>query len=191
MIYYTSDLHLGHENVIRHCNRPFADADKMDNVLIDNWNRVVNRNDTVYIVGDFIFRARRPAEEYLSVLKGKKHLIIGNHDKFWMKKIDLNKWFDTVSPMKYITDQGRPVTLCHYPMLTWPGISRGGYMVYGHIHNNTGADYWPFIVANDHMLNAGVEINAFAPVSLEGMITNNIQFKQIHGSDKSVSEAGK
>ena len=191
MIYYTSDLHLGHENVIRHCNRPFADADKMDNVLIDNWNRVVNRNDTVYIVGDFIFRARRPAEEYLSVLKGKKHLIIGNHDKFWMKKIDLNKWFDTVSPMKYITDRGRPVTLCHYPMLTWPGISRGGYMVYGHIHNNTGADYWPFIVANDHMLNAGVEINAFAPVSLEGMITNNIQFKQIHGSDKSVSEAGK
>ena len=102
-----------------------------------------------------------------------------------------DKWFDTVSPMKYITDQGRPVTLCHYPMLTWPGISRGGYMVYGHIHNNTGANYWTFIAANDHMLNACVDINAFVPVSLEEMITNNNQFKQIHGSDKSVSEASK
>lgn len=160
----------------------------MDNVLIDNWNRVVHRNDTVYIVGDFIFRAKRPAEEYLSALKGKKHLIVGNHDKFWMRKIDLSTWFDSVSPMLYITDQGRPVTLCHYPMMTWPGISRGGYMVYGHIHNNTGADYWPFIAANDHMLNAGVDINAFAPVSLEEMVTNNIQFKQIHGSEKLASE---
>lgn len=88
MIYYTSDLHLGHANVIRHCDRPFADADEMDAALINNWNAKVHRNDTVYIVGDFLFRAKRPAEGYLSSLKGKKHLIIGNHDKYWMKKIN-------------------------------------------------------------------------------------------------------
>ena len=35
MIYYTSDLHLGHANVIRHCDRPFADANEMDAALID------------------------------------------------------------------------------------------------------------------------------------------------------------
>ena len=85
---YTSDLHLGHANVIRHCDRPFADADEMDAALINNWNAKVHRNDTVYIVGDFLFRAKRPAEGYLSSLKGKKHLIIGNHDKYWMKKIN-------------------------------------------------------------------------------------------------------
>ena len=71
MIYYTSDLHLGHSNVIKHCNRPFANADEMDTVLIKNWNDKVSRNDIVYIVGDFLFRAKRLAEEYLSELKGK------------------------------------------------------------------------------------------------------------------------
>ena len=185
MIYYTSDLHLGHANVIRHCNRPFAEVTEMDKEFIENWNRIVHRNDTIYIVGDLIFRAKCLPEEYLSVLKGRKHLVIGNHDKSWMKKVDLDKWFETVSPMLFITDNGIPVTLCHYPMMTWPGISRGGYMVYGHIHNNTNADYWQLIAARDHMLNAGVDINAFSPVSLETMINNNALFKKDHETDGS------
>lgn len=147
MIYYTSDLHLGHANVIRHCDRPFANANEMDAALINNWNAKVHRNDTVYIVGDFLFRAKCPAEEYLSVLKGKKHLIIGNHDKYWMKKVDLSVWFESVSPMLFVQDSGQTATLCHYPMMSWPDMSKGGFMVYGHIHNNTNADYWPLIAA--------------------------------------------
>jgi len=85
MIFYTADLHLGHANVIRHCERPFQDADEMDEELIERWNRKVHKNDTVYIVGDFIFRCHRPPEEYFDLLKGKKHLILGNHDKYWLK----------------------------------------------------------------------------------------------------------
>lgn len=182
MIYYTADLHLGHANVIRHCSRPFANAYEMDMVLIENWNARVHRNDTVYIVGDFLFRAKQPVEEYLSELKGRKHLIIGNHDKYWMKKVDLSAWFESVSPMLFVNDHGHTATLCHYPMMSWPGMSKGGYMVYGHIHNNTDADYWPLIASRDLMLNAGVDINGFAPVTLEEMIENNRQFKEnAHG----------
>ncbi len=180
MIYYTSDLHLGHANVIRHCSRPFATADEMDEVLIRNWNTKVHRDDTVYIIGDFLFRAEKPAEEYLAELKGKKHLIIGNHDKYWMNKTDLKQWFESVSPMLFVSDSSRKATLCHYPMMSWPGMSKGSYMIYGHIHNNTDADYWPLIAANDLMLNAGVDINGFAPVSLEEMILNNQLFKKKH-----------
>ena len=180
MIYYTSDLHLGHANVIRHCDRPFADANEMDAALINNWNAKVHRNDTVYIVGDFLFRAKRLAEEYLSVLKGKKHLIIGNHDKYWMKKVDLSVWFESVSPMLFVQDSGHTATLCHYPMMSWPGMSKGGFMVYGHIHNNTNADYWPLIAARSQMLNAGVDINGFAPVTLDEMIEYNRRFKEGH-----------
>ena len=180
LIWYASDLHLGHANVIRHCERPFASADEKDAALVENWNARVHRNDTVYIVGDFLFRAKRPAAEYLSELKGKKHLIIGNHDKYWMKKGDLSAWFESVSPMLFITDSGRSATLCHYPMMSWPGMSRGGYMIYGHIHNNTGADYWPLIAARDQMLNAGVDINGFAPVTLDELIENNRRFKEEH-----------
>ena len=180
MIYYTSDLHLGHANVIRHCDRPFADANEMDAALINNWNAKVHRNDTVYIVGDFLFRAKCPAEEYLSVLKGKKHLIIGNHDKYWMKKVDLSVWFESVSPMLFVQDSGHTATLCHYPMMSWLGMSKGGFMVYGHIHNNTNADYWPLIAARSQMLNAGVDINGFAPVTLDEMIEYNRRFKEGH-----------
>ena len=178
MIYYTADLHLGHANVIRHCDRPFASADEMDAALVKNWNAKVHRNDTVYIVGDFLFRARKPAEDYLAELKGRKHLIIGNHDKYWMKKVDLAKWFESVSPMLFVNDGGHSATLCHYPMMSWPGMSRNGYMIYGHIHNNTNADYWPLIASRELMLNAGVDINEFAPVTLEEMIQNNQVFKE-------------
>lgn len=178
MIYYTADLHLGHANVIRHCDRPFTSADEMDATLIQNWNAKVHKNDTVYIVGDFLFRAKKPAEDYLAELKGKKHLIIGNHDKYWMKKVDLAKWFESVSPMLFVSDSGHSATLCHYPMMSWPGMSRNGHMIYGHIHNNVGADYWPLIAARDLMLNAGVDINGFSPVTLEEMIQNNRVFKE-------------
>ena len=187
LIWYTADLHLGHTNVIRHCDRPFADADEMDAALIHNWNEKVHRNDTVYILGDFLFRPKRPVEEYLSVLKGKKHLIIGNHDRFWMKKTDLNTWFVSVSPMLFISDGGQPATLCHYPMMSWPGMSRGGYMIYGHIHNSTGADYWPLIHAREQMLNAGVDINGFAPAQLSELIENNRRFKEAHPCTTDVS----
>ncbi len=182
MVYYTSDLHLGHKNVIRHCDRPYASADEMDEALIRSWNAKVHANDTVYIVGDFLFRAKRPAEEYFAALKGKKHLIVGNHDRSWMNKVDLGAWFESVAPMLFVNDHGRAATLCHYPMLTWPGMSKGGYMIYGHIHNNTDADYWPYIASHDQMLNAGVDVNAFSPVSLDEMIVNNRHFKEdAHG----------
>ena len=172
---------MGHENVIRHCDRPFADADEMDAALIRNWNDRVHWNDTVYIVGDFLFRAKQPADEYLNELKGRKHLLIGNHDKYWMKKVDLTKWFESVSSMLTVTDSGRSATLCHYPMMTWPSASKGSYMIYAHIHNNTNADYWPLILANRQMLNAGVDINGFAPVTLDEMIANNGRFKEANG----------
>ena len=48
-------------------------------------------------------------------------------------------------------------------------------MVYGHIHENTRMDYWPLIARNDHMLNAGVDINGFAPVTFEEMQQNNLE----------------
>ena len=54
------------------------------------------------------------------------------------------------------------------------------YMVFGHIHNSTGAGFWPLIRANPRMLNSGVDINGFVPVTLEEMIQNNERFKEAH-----------
>ena len=175
MIYYTSDLHLGHANIITHCNRPFSAVDEMDEVLIDNWNAKVTNADTVYVLGDLMFRIRRPPEEYLSRLKGKKHLVVGNHDKTWMRKVDLCRWFESVEMMSFFTNGERKITMCHYPMMSWPFSNHGGWMLYGHIHENTNMDCWSLIASNDHMLNAGVDINGFAPVTFEEMQRNNLE----------------
>lgn len=52
MIFYTSDLHFCHSNIIKLCNRPFNNVDEMNSVLVSKWNERVNKNDIVYILGD-------------------------------------------------------------------------------------------------------------------------------------------
>lgn len=173
MIYFTSDLHLGHANIIRHCNRPFASAEEMDAALIANWNAKVREKDTVYILGDLMFRNKRPPEEYLAQLPGKKHLIVGNHDKAWMKKVDLTAWFESVEMMQFLKEGQQKMTLCHYPMMTWPFANYDGWMIYGHIHESTDMLFWPLIQQSSRMLNAGADVNGFAPVTFEEMVENN------------------
>ena len=88
MIYFTADLHFGHENIIAHCNRPFESTAEMDEMLLTNWCNQVHETDTVYILGDLMFYCKDP-EHYLQRLPGRKHLIVGNHDPVWMKKVDV------------------------------------------------------------------------------------------------------
>lgn len=178
MIFFTSDLHLGHANVICHCNRPFASVEEMDETLIRNWNQRVKTNDTVYVLGDLMFRNQKPPEEYLDRLKGRKHLITGNHDRDWVKKCQLEDYFDSVNRLDYISDGQRQMTLCHFPMMSWPHSTRA-YMVFGHIHNNTDAEYWPLICRSELMLNAGVDINGFMPVTFDEMVANNRKYKEM------------
>ena len=178
MIFFTADHHFGHKNIIKHSNRPFQTAEEMDAVLLANWNAAVKSNDTVYIVGVLFFRNNTSAEEYLQQLNGKKHLLIGNHDKDWMKKTDLPRYFESVERMTEINDGAHKITLCHYPMMTWNHIAKGSYMVHGHIHNNIDADYFTLIKKMPNILNAGVDINGYYPVNFQTLLKNNEQFKE-------------
>ena len=177
MVYFTSDLHLGHENVIKLCNRPFDSIEEMDEALIHNWNRKVTNGDTVYVLGDLMYKSKKPPEEYLRQLKGKKHLIVGNHDRSWYSKCQLDSSFLSVNNLLYMTDGKRQYTLCHDPMMSWPHMARC-YMVFGHIHGNTDAEYWPLIQRSDLMLNGGVDVNGFEPVTFDEMLNNNTRFKR-------------
>jgi calcineurin-like phosphoesterase family protein len=178
MIYYIADTHFGHENVIGFCNRPFADIEEMNRVMVANWNERVKGNDTVYVLGDMFFRCKDP-ESILRQLKGKKRLLVGNHDGSWMTMLDVMQYFESVDSLLETAGSDCGLTLCHYPLLTWRHQKKT-YMIHGHIHNDTSEDYWPLIKARERVLNAGVDINGFKPVTLEELIANNNAFKALH-----------
>ncbi len=181
MIYFVADTHFGHANILKLSNRPFQTIEEMDEALIANWNSRVKGNDTVYILGDLIHKSQEP-EKYLRRLKGKKVLIIGNHDKTWLKKIAATKYFTTVTPFLELNVLNKNITLCHYPMLEWNGSrkigsKKLGYLIHGHVHNRVSETYLP-LYNTPNALNAGVDVNGFKPVTLEELIENNKTFKE-------------
>jgi len=173
MIYYTSDLHLGHENIIKLCNRPFSSLDEMNETLIENWNKRVTNLDKVYILGDLMFRSEMEPNTVLSRLKGKKHLIVGNHDHSWMKKVNLGQHFESVENLMVLENGKGKITLCHFPMMSF----EGKYLIYGHIHNNKPQSYWPLLKTMENAFNTSVEVNDYKPVSFEELIENNAIFR--------------
>ena len=89
MKYYIADTHYGHgENIIRFDNRPFNSGEEMNQTIITNWNKTVTNADNVYILGDLIW-SKDPDDwnRLLAKLKGKKYLILGNHDEEMLKSI--------------------------------------------------------------------------------------------------------
>ncbi|MBR3298155.1 MAG: metallophosphoesterase [Clostridia bacterium] len=186
MIYFIADTHFGHENIIKSCGRPFTCANEMNEALISNWNERVKLTDSVYVIGDMFFRCREP-ESILKRLRGKKHLIVGNHDADWMKKVDMNKYFRSVNPMIEMSDGAHAITLCHYPLLSWNHEKRS-FMIHGHIHNTTDLDFWPLLVSRENVLNAGVDINGFRPVTFNELMANNVEFKLKNNSSDHATE---
>ena len=178
MVFFTADPHFGHANILQLCNRPFETIEEMNEIFIENWNRRVTGSDSVYIVGDLFFRCKDP-EPILKQLKGKKHLIVGNHDRSWLGKVDTQKYFRSVDLMAIISDGAHAITLCHYPLLSWEHAKKS-FMIHGHIHANTDMDFWPLLLARDNVLNAGVDLNGFQPVSFDELLANNKRFKEEH-----------
>ena len=80
-IFLIGDCHFGHRNIIKYCNRPFKDVEDMNEQLIKNWNSVVGKNDTVYVVGDFALCGKQKIIEIGQRLNGRKRLVLGNHDQ--------------------------------------------------------------------------------------------------------------
>jgi len=180
-IFYTSDQHFCHENILKLCNRPFGSLAEMEEVLVRNWNDKVRGDDTVYVLGDLFFGGKDISriETILKQLKGRKHLITGNHDSSWMSLVDASKYFLSVNTLLETSLDGFGMTLCHYPMVTWRHQAKS-FMVHGHIHNDTKMDYWPLLISRERVLNASVDINGFAPVTFEELLENNRQWKEMH-----------
>lgn len=82
-VFFTADMHFGHENVISFDKRPFETVEEMDEELIRRWNAKVDKGDLVYVLGDMIWKTRNgDAEALIRSLNGQIILIKGNHDRF-------------------------------------------------------------------------------------------------------------
>lgn len=132
-IFFTSDLHFGHKNIIRFDNRPFTSVEEMDATLITNWNKKVSPKDTIYILGDISWHDDQKTFEIFSSLNGHKILIKGNHDRIHGK---VRHCFDEITDYKEININGNPIVLCHYPITFFNKHHYGAYMFYGHVHNS-------------------------------------------------------
>jgi len=162
--FFTSDLHFFHENIIKYCDRPWSSVDKMNKGLIQNWNDIVPEDADVYITGDLGMMGNDKAGRLtpiLNKLKGRKHLIYGNHDR--------------ISHSKYI-DIG--IFSVHYPYLQlsngWiclhdPALAtacpKNSVIISGHVHNL----YGKFTKASKGktIIDVGVDSWDYKPVSMK------------------------
>ena len=131
MIYFTSDTHFGDPRVLRIDRRPFANMRDHDAALISNWNRIVSREDEVWHLGDFAIRRAGFAEQLLSRLNGRKHLVIGNNDP--VETTSVSGW-SSVQHYAELTAEGQLLILCHYPFRTWNQMGRRSINLHGHSH---------------------------------------------------------
>lgn len=152
MIYFTSDLHFGHKNILKYCPnfRNFQSVDEMDEYLINLWNKTVTPDDEIYNLGDFSFyNSVEKTEQILTRLNGKHSLILGNHDNLINKnrdffknkfKNDGNLLLEEILNYKKlsfkINDIKENFILFHYPILEWDSKDHGSILLYGHLHDN-------------------------------------------------------
>jgi calcineurin-like phosphoesterase family protein len=155
-IWFSADLHLGHESIIRYTGRPFASVDLMDREIIARWNAAVGPKDDVWLLGDFCYGGAAAAAAYLGQLKGRVHLVAGNHDRPSIRK--LGGWAST-QDFKEILVGNQKISMMHYAMRTWPSSHHGALHLYGHSH---GA-----LPGNRQSTDVGVDVWDFRPVRLE------------------------
>lgn len=139
--FYVSDTHIGHERMLSMQPRPFSTIEEHDGYIVEAWNSVVGDGDIVYHLGDFAFNLSRDADrirELFARLKGRKYLVVGNHDVD--KRGQLHPtlaaldWAARPEHALRTTDGGHDLWLSHYAARSWPSQHYGAYHFYGHSH---------------------------------------------------------
>ena len=166
-IFVVSDTHFNHANILKFLDkngkifRPFKSVDEMNEVMIDRWNAVVKDADTIYHLGDVYLGNGNGANAILHRLRGRKRLVIGNHDN--ARDQVLHKHFSKIMMWRQWPEHG----LIFSHMALHPSnlhLHRAGIdavNVHGHIHQNDSPP-GPYI-------NVSVERTNWGPVHIEDL----------------------
>lgn len=177
-VFFTSDTHFKHGNIIKYCNRPFESSSDMNNALVSNWNKVVAPNDIVFHLGDFCFGDRKTWKSFCSKLNGTKYLIQGNHDReneIYYEGFELVCDIAQVAIYDNELEDYSTLILCHYCLTTWPGQWNGAVHCFGHSHtspysqNQADYDYIQHRALPSY--DVGVDNNNFTPISYDELKT--------------------
>jgi calcineurin-like phosphoesterase family protein len=151
-----SDLHLGHKNIIKYCNRPYNDEMEMNIALLNNWENTVHKNDTIINLGDVAFHGNREwLMKQIQDMPGHKILILGNHDR----QRSIKQWreigFDDV--YKY------PIIYKDFYILSHEPVYINEHMPYVNIHGHTHQES----SNNPQKVNVSVECIDYKPIDIQ------------------------
>lgn len=186
MIWFTSDLHFYHKNVIKHCRRPFDSVEEMNRALIENWNSCVKKREMVWVLGDFAFAGIEKTREIIEQLNGDIRCVRGNHDRHAKQLIDMG--FSNVYENHQIELDGMRVNLSHFPHYPVDRevdpynqreyahkriVNKGMPLLHGHTHrpekNST---------HNGIEIHVGVDARDYKPVSSQQIIKEINELKR-------------
>lgn len=174
-VFFSSDTHYYHDNIIKYCSRPFRSAGEMNSSMVEAWNSRVGDGDIAFHLGDVSASLRNNTsglKEIIGTLKGRKILIRGNHDHLpdeWYIEAGFHRVFNNVR----LGD----VLLTHYPL--HEALASGQdireletleHIVHGHSHRTDVPDY-------DNHFNVAVDRHRFTPVDSEQAIPSRIHKK--------------
>lgn len=170
--WFSADLHLGHKNILKYCDRPFDTIDEHDEYIINTWNEKVHYEDKAFILGDVALCNRTKAIELITQLNGDITFILGNHDHPLAMK-ELCRLGYRVSPLLNIKipdpemdDKKQYITLCHYPMMSWKYSNSGSWNLHGH-HHGVEVAKGLHVKYKLTQLDVGVDCFGYAPIDYE------------------------
>ena len=156
-IFLTSDTHFGHRRLV-----DWGRPEEFNEMILENWNRVVRKDDIVLHLGDLTMVNKEDTRAYTSQLKGRKYIILGNHDD------RSNTWYEdlgfTVIPAAFYPyrdkhDNWYKILLTHIPVHPIP---EGWFNIHGHLHGN---GHRASLQSAQHV-DVGVDCFEFTPVRM-------------------------
>jgi calcineurin-like phosphoesterase family protein len=170
-VFFTSDLHFYHDNMIPICRRPFKDTEEMNQKLIDLYNEVVPKDGVCFILGDVSWKSPSWTQHLIDQLNGKKILITGNHDKSGTEGMFYQNY--DMLQLLVMNEQGiyDDIHLCHFPLEEWNNYFHGSYHLHGHLHSPKDK-----VHTADLRLDVGIDGHDYKPwswVEVKEFLNNN------------------
>ena len=171
--YITSDLHFGHQNIMKFCPVSRArfrnDVAYMNEAMVQEWNEIVESEDLVYILGDVAFLPAAKATEYMRRLNGRKILVQGNHDRKTLKDPGFSGCFEEIHHYLDINYNGTKVCMFHYPIAEWDQMHRGSVHFHGHLHGGVSG------LEKYRARDMGMDATGFIVVEMERAIADAVK----------------